>query len=92
MPCYIYMLVSFGLLQPVSAAIALDAEREHAGAASAVFGASLFVAGTVSSPLVGLGNVLTTSGILYIVGAILCVVVTLPLCKSIKEEALNGKN
>jgi len=88
MPCYVYMLVCFGLLQPVATAIALDAERDNAGAASAVFGASLFVAGTFSSPLVGLGDLLVSSGLLYVAGAVACMAVTLPLCSTIKREAL----
>jgi len=88
MPCYIYMLVCFGLMQPVTASIALDAAREHAGAASAVFGASLFVAGALASPLVGLGDIMFSSAAVIVAGSALCLAITLPLCSAIKREAM----
>jgi len=88
MPCYIYMLVCFGLMQPVSASIALDAAREHAGSASAVFGASLFVAGAVASPLVGLGDIMYSSAAVIAAGSLLCLAITLPLCAAIKQEGM----
>lgn len=88
MPCYIYMLLSFGLMQPVSMAIAMDSERKNAGAASAVFGASSFVAGAVVSPLVTLGDVMTTSAIVMVVGAVLCMAFTLPLCAIVKRTQM----
>lgn len=91
MPCYIYMLMSFGLMQPVSTAIALDSERENAGAASAMFGAAGFVAGAIASPLVSSGDMLWSSGIVMVLGAFFCLVITLPLCANIKREAMANK-
>jgi DHA1 family bicyclomycin/chloramphenicol resistance-like MFS transporter len=88
MPCYIYMLISFGLMQPVSTSLALDSERENAGAASAMFGASGFVAGAVASPIVASGNLLWSSSIVMLIGAALCLAITLPLCANIKREAM----
>ena len=83
---YIYLLVSFGLMQPGLTATALDAERKNAGAASAIFGASGFVAGAISSPIVAMGTIEITSSIIMMAGAILCILLTLPLCKKLREK------
>lgn len=82
---YIYLLGSFGLMQPGLTATALDAERNNAGAASAIFGAAGFVAGAVSSPLVALGKIEITSSAVMVGGAIICLVLTLPLCNRLKR-------
>ncbi len=81
---YIYLMVSFGLMQPGLTATALDAERKNAGAASAIFGAASFVAGSISSPIVAIGKIEVTSSIVMIGGAILCLMLTLPLCKRLR--------
>ncbi len=81
---YIYMMVSFGMMQPGLTATALDAERKNAGAASAIFGAASFVAGSISSPIVAIGKIEVTSSIVMIGGAILCLMLTLPLCKRLR--------
>lgn len=90
MPCYVYMLVSFGLMQPVATAIALDSERQNAGAASAMFGASGFVAGAIASPLVSVGDLIVSSSLVMIAGALGCLLLTLPLCATIKREAMSA--
>lgn len=72
MLAYIYTLICFGLMQPPLTAIALDSERDNAGAASAIFGASGFVAGALSSPLVGIGDITVTSGLVMACGAVVC--------------------
>lgn len=90
MPCYIYMLLCFGMMQPVTTAIAMDSERANAGAASAVFGASNFVAGALSSPLVAMGDVLVTSACIMVAGAAGCAAFAVPLGNAIKREAMNG--
>lgn len=87
MGAYIYMLLSFGLTQPAMIATALDSERENAGAASAIFGASMFLAGGLSSPLVGLGDITVTSSIVIIAGSLVCLMITLPLCRRLREKA-----
>ncbi|MGI6233028.1 MAG: multidrug effflux MFS transporter [Prevotella sp.] len=90
-PCYTYLMISFGLLQPVSTSIALDSERENAGAASAVFGALGFVAGAIASPLASMGQILVSTSILIVVGALCCLLFTLPLCQRVKQEAVQRK-
>lgn len=84
---YLYMLTSFGLMQPGLTAVALDSERANAGAASAIFGAAGFVAGAMSSPLVGLGQVEFTSSAVLVGGALLCLLLVLPLCGRLREDS-----
>lgn len=88
---YIWMVIGFGLMQPAATAIAMDSERSRAGAASAIFGASGFVAGAIASPLVSLGDIPLTSGAVMLAGALICLVLTLSLCRQIKAEALARK-
>lgn len=84
MLAYIYMLICFGLMQPPLTAIALDSERDNAGAASAIFGASGFVAGALSSPLVGIGDITVTSGLVMVCGAVVCLLFILPLSSKLR--------
>ena len=91
MPCYIYLLVCFGLMQPVVTSIALDSERENAGAASAIFGAAGFMMGSVASPLVSLGDLMVCTSAVMLVGALCCLLVTLPLCEEVKQEGIKGQ-
>lgn len=68
------MLISVGLLFPSSTALAMDSERANAGAASAVLGALVFLAGAICTPLVGIGNFLHSTAICILTGAILALV------------------
>lgn len=61
------MLVSIGFILTSATTLAMDEGRQMAGTASAVFGASGFLFGGIVSPLVGLGNVVTTTMTLLIV-------------------------
>lgn len=87
MLAYIYTLICFGLMQPPLTAIALDSERDNAGAASAIFGASGFVAGALSSPLVGIGDITLTSGLVMVCGAVVCLLFILPLSSKLRTVA-----
>lgn len=87
MLAYIYTLMCFGLMQPPLTAIALDSERDNAGAASAIFGASGFVAGAIASPLVGIGEITFTSGVVMAFGALVCLLFVLPLCSKLRAVA-----
>lgn len=62
----IIMLFCFGILQPPATAIALNSERERAGTASASIGALGFIMGGIVSPLVGLGDIFDSTGIVLI--------------------------
>lgn len=87
MVAYVYTLICFGLMQPPLTAIALDSERDNAGAASAIFGASGFVAGAIASPLVGIGEITVTSGVVMVCGAIACLLFILPLSSKLRAVA-----
>lgn len=87
MLAYIYTLICFGLMQPPLTSIALDSERDNAGAASAIFGASGFVAGALSSPLVGIGDITVTSGLVMACGAVVCLLFILPLSSKLRSVA-----
>jgi DHA1 family bicyclomycin/chloramphenicol resistance-like MFS transporter len=89
-PCYTYLMVSFGLIQPVSTSIAIDSERENAGAASAVVGALSFVAGAIASPLASMGQILVSASVLIVLGALGCLLFALPLCRRIKQDGMRG--
>lgn len=82
---YMCLMASFGLMKPGLTATALDAERDNAGAASAIFSASGFVAGAVSSPVVAMGDIEVMSCFEMVAGAAVCLMLTLPLCRRIKK-------
>ena len=68
------LLTCIGLCFTSSTVIALNEEHENAGAASALVGAILFVAGGIVSPLVGIGNLTHTTGIVFVVCAIVALI------------------
>lgn len=60
----ILLSVSFGCIMPPTTSLALDMERNNSGNASAVLGFSQFLFGAVVSPLVGIGDVLVSTGLI----------------------------
>lgn len=68
---FLALLFGFGLLQPPAVAQTLMTERVNGGTASALMGALGFVMGSFASPLVGIGNVMTSSGIIILIATIL---------------------
>lgn len=81
---YVCTLFSFGLLQPGLTSTALDSERHNAGAASAIYGASCFFAGAMVSPVVTMGRIEVTASIVMIFGAVINILLVMPLCRSLK--------
>lgn len=69
---YVVMMIGFGLLQPPLTAVAMDSERRNAGAAGAVCGASMYVAGGLVSPLVGIGSVRVAQSVVALSSSALC--------------------
>ena len=63
------LLFCMGMTFTSTTALAMDCQRENAGAASALLGAVGFAAGGIVSPLVGLGNILSSTGIVFVVCA-----------------------
>lgn len=63
-----------GISFTIATAVAMDAARAYAGTASAILGAAGFLFGSIVSPLVGLGNILISTGIVLFVCALLSAV------------------
>ena len=55
------MLTGAGLIFTAATALAMDEGRAMTGMASAIYGACGFLAGSIVSPLVGIGNIMTTT-------------------------------
>ena len=64
------LLFMMGLTFTASTTLAMDCERRYAGAASALLGALCFASGGIVSPLVGLGNILLSTGVTFVVCAV----------------------
>lgn len=50
--------------------LGMERQRENAGTASALLGAVCFAFGGIVSPLVGIGNILTSTGIIFVISAL----------------------
>lgn len=76
---WIYETLVFALLSmagitfTASNTLAMECERENAGVASALLGTAGFAVGGIMSPLVGLGNILFSTGMLFIFSSFLVV-------------------
>ncbi len=68
----LYLFV--GAMCTSSTTLAMDSERENAGIASAFFGVVGYVAGGITSPIVGIGSMYTTAAILFTVLAVVACV------------------
>lgn len=64
------LLSMLGLTFTASNTLAMDAGRENAGTASALLGALGFAAGGLVSPLVGIGNMMHSTGIIFVAGSL----------------------
>lgn len=64
------LLVMLGLTFTSSNTLAMNAERQHAGTASAVLGALGFAFGGIVSPLVGIGDMMLSTGIVFAIGSL----------------------
>lgn len=79
---WIYELLLIGLLSMLgltftaSNTLAMDCEHNNAGMASALLGALGFAFGGIVSPLVGLGNIMVSTGIIFLMGSICSYVCT----------------
>ncbi len=77
---WLYELLVFALLSMVgmaftaSSTLAMDCERQNAGVASALLGAVGFAFGGLVSPLVGIGSLMISAGLLFVSSSV-CVYV-----------------
>lgn len=64
------LLFFMGLTFTTSTVLAMESARENSGTASALLGAVCFAFGGIVSPLVGLGNTLVSTGVVFVVCAV----------------------
>ena len=63
-----------GMAFTASSTLAMDCERQNAGVASALLGAVGFAFGGLVSPLVGIGSLMISAGLLFVSSSV-CVYV-----------------
>ena len=63
----IAVLFMMGMTFTTSTALAMECERTNAGTASALLGAVCFSFGGIVSPLVGIGNILVSTGVIFVI-------------------------
>lgn len=61
------VLFMMGMTFTISTALAMECERDNAGTASALLGAVCFSFGGIVSPLVGIGNILVSTGVIFVI-------------------------
>lgn len=64
------MILCCGLLIPITTTLALEAEPDNKGVAAALLGALSFLAGGLVAPLVGIGDLLVSTVVLFLVNAL----------------------
>jgi len=89
--CLVILMMFFGLLLPSCTALALDSERKNAGAASAIIGSLTFLVGSICSPLVGIGNLLHSTAICIVTGALLAALFCFLARRNEKNEYLKNE-
>lgn len=87
------LLFSIGLTFTSATTLAMASAREQAGTASALLGASGFLFGSLVSPLVGMGNILISTGITFVISAIastVCGVLAVRWKESVSDSAASS--
>ncbi len=69
--CMVVILFALGLIFSTTNTLAMNEGRAQAGEASSLLGISGYVVGAVASPLVGLGNIMHSTAVVYLVLAVL---------------------
>lgn len=69
-------MVALGIILPTTSSLALDMERRNSGAASAILGFLPFLSGSIVSPLVGLGNILSSTALVIFTSCLLSLIFT----------------
>ncbi|TDQ56673.1 DHA1 family bicyclomycin/chloramphenicol resistance-like MFS transporter [Mesocricetibacter intestinalis] len=82
---FFLLLLSIGLMLPALAALAMDAERQYAGSASAMIGFMTFLFGALVSPLVGIGDIFYATATVIFLSALLTLVCYFPIAKGLRE-------
>lgn len=71
------MLLGLGMIFTVGNTLAMNEGRQHAGTASAVLGVMGYVFGAIVSPLVGMGNIMHSSAIVFAAVTVLILITAL---------------
>lgn len=71
------LLFGMGMTFTSTTALAMEAQRANAGTASALLGALGFAAGGIVSPLVGIGDIMHSTGIIFVICACCSMLCTL---------------
>lgn len=71
------VMVCLGMIFTASNTLAMNEGREHAGDASALLGLCGYVFGAIVAPLVGIGNIMRSTAIVFVAIALIVLVFTL---------------
>lgn len=63
----IFLLFSMGMTFTSTTALAMESQRDNSGTASALLGAVCFAAGGIVSPLVGIGDIMSSTGVIFVI-------------------------
>lgn len=88
------VLVSLGLTFTAANTLAMDSERKNAGIASALLGALGFTFGGMVPPLVGIGNIMLSTGIIFATGAFgayTCATISLKTLMKRQKQLCNAR-
>ena len=72
--CMIAILFALGMIFTTTNTLAMNEGRSRAGEASSILGTSGYVVGAIVSPLVGMGNILHSTAIVYVAVAIVVLI------------------
>ncbi len=68
---FFVQMIALGMILPTTSALGLNLERENSGSASAILGFLPFLAGSIVSPLVGLGNIMHSTATAILICSLL---------------------
>lgn len=83
------LLFCVGMVMPTSVSLALDMERENTGNASAMLGFFQFLFGGLAAPLVGMGEVIHSSGLVMLIASLITAGLVLCLRRRSKTVAVH---
>jgi DHA1 family bicyclomycin/chloramphenicol resistance-like MFS transporter len=81
----VILLLFLGIVITTTTSMAMDEGREYTGAAAAIVGAIGFLMGGVVSPIVGYGDIQTTTAIVMLATTLILTLLAITLYKSSKS-------
>ena len=73
----LFSLFFLGMILPTSTTLAMEPVKKNSGIASAILGFTAFLAGGISSPLAGIGNMMISTSAVMFICALIALVLTL---------------